>query len=403
MMHTGIPRLAAGRDCDVETAAELADIRQWRLAPAALALAVCASAAGLLLPRGIDSQALLAIKDNPATIAERALDVRFDAAVANREIAAALAANDIDLAQSFVDLAAARHVTIDAALAAKTKTAEAEAASTKGRTASFARGLTTGVPADGAALAGTAVGDLFVVGDLRDLTREGIHAARGESVDKLVVGLAAAGVAITAGTYVTLGVAVPLRAGLTLIKAAVRTGRLSADLTMALGRMLRRALVDGSESAMAVRVARETVKVERSGGLMRFIGDVGRIESKAGTQAALDGLKLARSPGEMSRVAKLAEKEGSKTRAILKLLGRDAVALAAAVVDLALWIFGALLSALSFVAALKGMTERVTAHVLRHRKAMRRRRLLAATTNAGSNGDLSGLPHRIFLCYRPSL
>ena len=190
----------------------------------------------------------------------------FDAAVANREIAAALAADDIDLAQSFVDLAAARHVTVDPALAAKTKTAAAEAASAKGRAASFARGLITGVPADGAALAGTAVGDLFVVGDLRDLTREGIHAARGESVDKLVVGLAAAGVAITAGTYATLGVAVPLRAGLTLIKAAVRTGRISVDLTMALGRMLRRAVVDGSESAVAVRAARETVKVERAAG-----------------------------------------------------------------------------------------------------------------------------------------
>ena len=122
-----------------------------------------------------------------------------------------------------------------------------------------------------------------------------------------------------------------------------------------------------------MRAARETVKVERAGGLMRFIGDVSRVESKAGTQAALDGLKLARSPGEMSRVAKLAEKEGSKTRAILMLLGRDAIALAAAVIDLAMWIFGALLSALSFVAALKGMTERITAHVLRHRKAVRRR------------------------------
>jgi hypothetical protein len=234
---------------------------------------------------------------------------------------------------------------------------------------------------------------MFVVGDLRDLTREAIHAARGEFVDKLVVGLAAAGVAITAGTYVTLGLAVPLRAGLTLIKAAVRTGRISVDLTMALGRMLR--LVDGSESAVAVRAARETVKVERAGGLMRFIGDVSRVESKAGTQAALDGLKLARSPGEMSRVAKLAEKEGSKTRAILKLLGRDAIALAAAVIDLAMWIFGALLSAVSFVAALKGMTERITAHVLRHRKAVGRRRLLAAVANEGSNGNLSGLPHRI--------
>jgi hypothetical protein len=38
----------------------------------------------------------------------------------------------------------------------------------------------------------------------------------------------------------------------------------------------------------------------------------------AGTQAALEGFKIAETPREMARVAKLAEKEGSKTRAILK-------------------------------------------------------------------------------------
>jgi hypothetical protein len=121
----------------------------------------------------------LAIKDDPAAIAERALDDRFDAAGANREIAAALAAKDVDLAQSFVDLAAARHLTIDPVLAAKTKAATEEAASAQGKAVSFARGRITGVPTDGAALAGTAVGDLFVFGDVRDLTCEGIHATRG--------------------------------------------------------------------------------------------------------------------------------------------------------------------------------------------------------------------------------
>ena len=401
-MRTGIPCEADGQGCDVSIAVEATQTRDRRLAPTLMALAVCAVLAGVVLPRGFNAQALIAIQDDPAAIAEHALDGRFDAATANREIAAALAAKDSDLAQSFIDLAADRHVAVDPGLAAKVKATTAQAASTQGRTMSFARGLITGVPNDGAALAGTALGDLFVFGDLRDLTREGIHAARGEPVDELVAGLAAAGVAITAGTYVTLGVAVPLRAGLTLIKAAVRTGRISVDLTMALGRMLRRAVLSGSESAVAVRAGREAVKVERAGGLMRFFGDVGRVERKAGTQAAIDGLKLARSPEEMSKVAKLAEKEGGKTRAILKLLGRDAITLAAAAIDLAMWVFGALLSALSFVAALKGMTERVTAHVLRHRKAVRRRRLTAIANQARSRA-VSGLPHRLFLCYRPSL
>ena len=207
-MHTDIPRLAA---VEIATWRRRWNGRTSATAAAAtvLALAVCAAAATVLLPRGLELQALMAIKDDPTAIAERALDGRFDAAVANREIAAALTAKDVDLAQSFVDLAAAYHVTIDPVLAAKTKAAAEEAASARGKAVSFVRGLITGVPTDGAALAGTAVGDLFVFGDVRDLTREGVHAARGQPVDKLVGGLAAVGVAITAGIYVTLGVTVP--------------------------------------------------------------------------------------------------------------------------------------------------------------------------------------------------
>jgi hypothetical protein len=367
----------------VDGAVEKAGMSRLRLAPVLAALGLFAALAAFMTPRGFDALALFAIQDDPAAIASRALDERFDSAAANREIAAALTAKDADLAQSFVDLAAERHVAIDPQLAADVTAARAQLASVRGQAASFTRGLITGEPSNGAALAGTALGDLFVFGDVRDLTREGIHAGRGEAVDKLVVGLAAAGVAITAGTYLTLGVAAPLRAGLTLIKAAVRTGRLSVELAASLGRLLRRAVAGGAEPLAAVRATRELVKVERAGGLMRFIGDVGRVESKAGTQAALDGLKIAESPAEMSRLAKLAEKEGSKTRAILKLLGRDAIALAAATIDLAMWMLGALTGVLSFVAALKGATERVTSYILRHRKAVRRRQ----ASSGSARGD----------------
>ena len=74
------------------------------------------------------------------------------------------------------------------------------------------------------------LGDLFVFGDIRDALREGKRLAAGEQADELVLGLAAAGIAITAGTYPTFGAAAPARAGLTLVKAARKTGSLGAEL-----------------------------------------------------------------------------------------------------------------------------------------------------------------------------
>ena len=62
-----------------------------------------------------------------------------------------------------------------------------------------------------------------------------------------------------------------------------------------------------------------------------------------GWHAALDGLKLAEGPRDMARIAKLAEKKGGKTRAILKTLGRGAFLLSLATFNLAAWILGAIL------------------------------------------------------------
>ena len=126
--------------------------------------------------------------NDPARIADHALDGRFDAGVAQREIEAALAAHDADLAQSFVDLAADRSVAIDPAQVQKVNAATAEAATTRHKAESFARGFITGEPDDMAALAGTTLGDLFVFGDIRDALREGKRLVTGEQADELVLG-----------------------------------------------------------------------------------------------------------------------------------------------------------------------------------------------------------------------
>lgn len=353
-----------------------------RLMPALIALAVIACAAAYVVPRGFEAQHLLSIEDDPVRIADRAVAQKLDAPAAAREIDAALAADDSDLARSFVDLARSRTIALDPAQVAKVDAAVARDASASHAAGSFAQGLVTGEPRDAAGLAGTVTGDLLVIGDIRDAAREGTRWIKGEEVDELVLGLACVGIAVTAATYATTGFAVPIRIGVSLAKVARRTGRLSADLAAVIGRSLRsvvdwRKLRDAAatmsvaEPALAIRTARDAVKLDRAGGLLRLVRDAGRIEAKAGTRAALDGLKVARSPREMSRLAKLAEKEGGKTRAILKIAGRGAIMLTVAAFDLGLWVLGALVTVFGLVASLKSATERVTLRIVRHAKRRR--------------------------------
>jgi hypothetical protein len=360
-----------------------------------VAAAFSALAVLVLAPRGLEAGWLLVAQDDPAMIADREVGSRLSIAVAEREIEEALAAGDADLANSFVELAQQHDIVLDPALVAKVSAANEAARSTSGQVEDFARGLVTGEPKDGVALAGTAVGDLFVVGDIRDAVREGAHLVSGEPADRVVLGLACVGIAVTAGTYASLGLGVPARVGLSIVKTARKTGRLGARFAAWLGRSLG-AIVDMSaaqrilatasisEPAVAVRAVREVVKVEKAEELGRVVGDVGRIEAKAGTQAALDSVNLAEGPADMSRLAQLAEEEGGKTRAVIKLVGRAALTLSIAAFELFNWALITALALLGFAAAVKRTAERITLRAIRHRKARRERaRVLAMSQLPG--------------------
>ena len=358
------------------------------IAAAGMATSVAVGAA--LWPHARDAYALLAAQDDPAALAGAQLDfaLRNKPAVIPENIEAALAANDADLANSFVELAREKNIPLSDELSKRVSDAVADENSTSGFAKRFATGLVTGNADDFASLSGTVTGDLFVFGDIRDVVREGKHLAMGEDTDHLILGLATAGLAVTAATYVSVGGAAPVRAGLTLVKDARKVGRLGEGLTQWAGRsareivntpMLQQAVVSGSvlRPGQTITAIKAAFRAEKAGALVRLAKDVGRVGEKAGTRAALDTLRISEGPKDVARAARLAESKGGQTRAILKLLGRGALLLAAGAFNLTLWVFGALLTLFGFLSSIKAFTERLTYAWLRRKKARRLRRQMA--------------------------
>src|SRR3978361_1561946 len=97
-------------------------------------------------------------------------------------------------------------------------------------------------------------------------------------------------------------------------------------------------------------------------------------------RAPQDTLKIAESPKDLARAARLAESKGGQTRAILKVLGRGALLLAAGAFNLTLWVFGALLALFGFLSSIKATTARLTISWLNRGKARRLRKLMAASS-----------------------
>jgi hypothetical protein len=383
-------------------------MKRRRISSAFACMAFSAAMLGALWPHAHSAGAVLAAQDDPAELSDRQLDsaVRNDQTQINgtivaQNIEAALASRDADLANSFLLLARDKNIAVPDQLSSRVADAVVEENSSSHFAKRFATGLVTGTADDVASLSGTVAGDLFVFGDIRDVVREGKHLAMGQDTDRLVLGLATAGLAVTALTYVSAGGAAPVRAGLTLVKDARKVGRLGEGLAEWAGRsardvvdtpVLEEAVASASVTRPgdAVNAIKAAFHAEKAGGLVRLAKDVGRVTEKAGTSGALDTLRIAEGPKDVARAARLAEAKGGQTRAILKILGRGALLLAAGAFNLTLWVFGALFALFSLLCGIKATTERATQAWLDHGKRRRLRRQVRAANAALAEAAAQG-------------
>jgi hypothetical protein len=376
-------------------------------------MAISAAMLAALWPHAHGAGAVLAAQDDPAELSDLQLSsaepnnqAQINQTIVTQNIETALASQDADLANSFLLLARDKNIAVPNELSARVADAVVEENSSAHFAKRFATGLVTGTADDVASLSGTVAGDLFVFGDIRDVVREGKHLAMGENTDRLILGLATAGLAVTAVTYISAGGAAPVRAGLTLVKDARKAGRLGEGLAKWAGRSARDVVdapvLEEAVASASVRRPGDTVSAiraafhaEKAGGLVRLAKDVGRVTEKAGTKGALDTLRIAESPKDVARAARLAEAKGGQTRAILKLLGRGALLLAAGAFDLVWWVFGALFALFSLVCWIKATTERTTQAWLDHGKRRRLRRQIRAANVApaetAAQGQFQGL------------
>ncbi|MBR0826913.1 hypothetical protein JQ596_15295 [Bradyrhizobium manausense] len=373
---------------------------KWlRISTAVTGLLACTYVLVQIAPHARYSAAILAAQDDPAALSELRLDAVLAAnpSLVPDNIEAALAAGDADLASSFVELARERNIALPDGLLTRVNDAVRDENSTTHFAKRFATGLVTGNADDVASLSGTVAGDLFVFGDVRDVVREGKHLAMGEETDHLILGLATAGLAVTAATYISVGGATPVRAGLSLVKDARKVGRLGEGLAVWAGRSarevvdtpaLKKAVASSSmfrpgESVSAIKAA---FRAEKAGALVRLGKDVTRVAGKTGTRGALDTLRIAEGPKDVARAARLAEAQGGKTRAIMKLLGRGALLLVTGAFNFTMWLLGAAFTLLGLLSSIKATTERLTQSWCDRRRRRRQRQAQAEAAETALAG-----------------
>ena len=214
-------------------------------------------------------------------------------------------------------------------------------------------GAFTGEFSNSAGLIGAVTSDLSGVGDVRDVIIQGSAALQDEEYDPVILGLAAAGIALTVGTIFTASAAAPADTGVSVLKNAYRADRMSGPLRTHLRRVggdvvdlteLRRVMddisvrnIDRSRAQLATIIRRdELLEVERLASSMRRIGD------NSGLRTSFEVMRYAENGEDLTKFRRLSGTYGAQLLAVTVLLGKGAITLGSLSFLIGSWIIFAL-------------------------------------------------------------
>ncbi|BBK32441.1 hypothetical protein EDC65_1239 [Stella humosa] len=262
-------------------------------------------------------------------------------------IGGAIAANDAETAQSLLDLADSRGIAVPAALRAGVVAIQGFNLAALGSEALGC--VVDGAIESEAGLACVLAVDMTGAGDIRDLAREGNRYLQGQDHDGFTMAMATVGLAVTSATILSGGAALPVRVGVTVLKAAKKAGKLPPAIVREIADSVKGA-IDGTALKSALSLAgrgrlREAAtplgQVLRPEPVRLVTGiaeNVGGIYKSSGIRAVNKGMSMAGKSADLAKLQGLSARYGRKFLGVLTLLGPAVLGIAAFVAGMVPWV-----------------------------------------------------------------
>lgn len=263
----------------------------------------------------------------------------------DRKIDAAVAEGDIDGATQYADLAAELGRPLEPSTVASLQEAQEPLNAFLRNAGDFAGAYITGRADSGAGLAGAVVSDLTVVGDVRDIIREGGKAAVGEDYSQFLLALAAIGLAAEGATIATGGSSLVVKVGLSVLKVAKRTGNLTAAYSARLLRLAQAMTESATATSRTATTAAQTAgrtagtaadatraatpapltRTAARAELTTALGAVNTMAKNAGPANAVRLLRGVKTTRDAQEVATFTTRFGRRSRVVAELTGKTAL------------------------------------------------------------------------------
>jgi len=198
----------------------------------------------------------------------------------------------------------------------------------------FADGFVKGESANITGVAGAVSADFTVVGDVRDLRKEYLKYQAEQPINELIVVLSGIGIGLTALTVGTLGAAAPAKTGISTIKLAVKSHRLTAKFQKQLLKLghkifdwpvFTRAIKQDKSISNMRRAVNTAYHPKATKPLEVIAGKVNTIRKSSSTADTLFLLKYVENTNDLRHLEKITLKHGAKTKGLFKLLGKGVI------------------------------------------------------------------------------
>ena len=143
--------------------------------------------------------------------------------------------------------------------------------------------------------------DFLVIGDIRDLSIEGVHYFNGEEVDKLLLSLSTLGLLATATTVYSLGATAPIKSSISILKYGKRANKIPLWLQTKLIKQ--------------IKLAKKTKSLKN---IEQLLAPLQKLYNKVGLNKALNLLSKSHHLKELNSLTKLATRFGKKSEVLLK-------------------------------------------------------------------------------------
>ena len=249
-----------------------------------------------------------------------------------KEILKALNSKKIDDAKSFLDLAKYLNVDINSSIIKLYNKEQEPLNKSIRQTKEFFKGFISGKSESSSALAGSVVSDFTLVGDVRDLYKEGGAYLKGQDYNKITLYLSAIGVALSGATVVSLGASAPIKVGASTLKSANKSAKLSKGFVKVLDKKLSKSVdlkilkqIDFSSFNSIKKGSKALYKSINLKPIEALLKDINKIKKNSSTIDTIRVLKYIDNEQDLRRVVKLSSKYKKNTKSVLKVLGKGAL------------------------------------------------------------------------------